>query len=432
MKRLLTLGLAVAALTAPVAAAREEPPTAPLDERLRRLEDELERLGAGASSPPAGDAPVKLGLFSIESADGSHRLELHGRLMLDGRFSARADDDGFQLRRGRFDVSGRLAEVFTFKLSLEFGRTSDADLRDAYLNLAVVDWLQLRAGQMLAPFSTEGLTSSNFMKFPERPIVVGSLADSREVGVLLHGRAFGGTLAYYAGVFNGNGQNRATDDDDRKDVALRLEVAPSTWLLLAASYRYTPANREGSRGPADVRTVGNQLTRFLDYDTTNNRHRGHRQRGSLDARVRLGSLEVKGEVLFDHWAGMVSGDRARADLLNWGWFVDASYVLTRERSQDTIDPACPFYGHGGFGPGAWEASVRYEEFHAAPDTLTGGFAVGARTTRATSLALTWIPVKRVRATLSYTYSDFDGLAVDAEGHRRADDHAVIVRLGLWF
>ena len=70
MKRLLMLGLAVAALTAP-AAAREEPPTAPLQERLR----------AGASSPPAGDAPIKLGLFSIESADGSHRLELHGRLM---------------------------------------------------------------------------------------------------------------------------------------------------------------------------------------------------------------------------------------------------------------------------------------------------------------------------------------------------------------
>lgn len=413
--RLLVVGLAVLALGGPATATNEA--TAP--EASRAL----------------SDAPIKLGLFYVESAGGEHRLALNGRLMVDGRFAGRDDDghdDGFQVRRGRLDVSGRIAKVVTFKLGLELGRPGGADLRDAYLNLGVVDWLQLRAGQMLVPFSTEGLTSSSYMKLPERPIIVGNLADSREVGLMVHGQAFRKRLAYAAAIFNGNGQNRASDDDDAKDAALRLEVAPIGPLLLAVSYRYTPTNREGSRGPSDVRTVGNQLTRFLDYDSSNNRHRSSRERGSIDARVRAGPLEVKGEVLFDRWRGVVSGTGARDDLLNWGWFVDASYVLTGEDSQDMIEPARPFHGEGALGPGAWELSARYEEFHADRATLTEGFAVGARSVRATSMALTWIPVARVRVQLSYTYSDLDRPVVDSAGDRRGDDHAVIARLGLWF
>lgn len=454
---ILALGAAPATADDPALDALERRVAEQQDE-LRRLQDALTRLRGGEPAPPTAEAPasdpappsraalegprvpavgsdtpVKLGMFFVESADGTHRLQLNGRLMLDGRFTGR-DDDGFQVRRARVDFSGQVAKVLTFKLGLEFGRTSDADLRDAYLNLALSEWLQVHAGQMLVPFSTEGLTSSNVMKLPERPIVVGSLASSREIGVMLHGRALGDALAYYAAIFNGNGQNRASDDDDGKDLALRLEVAPLASVLLAASYRYTPPSRDASRGPPDVRTVGDQLTRFLDYDTANNRHRARRERGSIDARVRAGPLEVKGELLLDCWRDMVSGTGARGDLLNWGWFVDASYVLTGETSQDTIDPTRPFYGQGpgGFGPGAWELSARYEEFHADAATLSAGFAVGARVARAASVALTWIPVKRVRALLSYTYSAFDASIVNTEGRRRVDDHAVIVRIGLWF
>jgi EmrB/QacA subfamily drug resistance transporter len=159
--RLLVVALAVLALGGP-ATARDE-------------------ATARVASQVLSDAPIKLGLFYVESAGGEHRLALNGRLMVDARFAGGGDDgqdDGFQVRRGRIDLSGRIAKVVTFKLGLELGRPSGADLRDAYLNLAVVDWLQVRAGQMLVPFSTEGLTSSSYMKLPNS-YLVGAGASAR-------------------------------------------------------------------------------------------------------------------------------------------------------------------------------------------------------------------------------------------------------------
>ncbi len=334
----------------------------------------------------------------------------------------------------RVDVSGRIYEHITFRLGLEFGRTSDADLRDAFVNVGFIEWAQLRAGQMIPPFSTERHTSSNTMKHPERPIIIGNVAENREVGLLLHGKLLDGLVTYYAGVYNGNGQNHAKDDDDGKGGVARLELAPLKGVLLAASYRYTPTNRVDSHGPSDYHTVGNQLTTFLDYATGagGNRHLGHRERGTLDARVRWGWFELKGELVFDYFRDVLSSTGREANLMNWGWFVDAAWVLTGEESQDTIDPADPFWGEDGLGTGAFELALRYEEVHADPATIRGGFAVGARAVRATTATLTWIPVKRVRFMLSYTYSDFDAVVTAPDGDRRDDDHAVLGRIGLWF
>lgn len=417
---------------------------AQLERRLERQERELGELREevrwlrerAVEEPAALTDAIKLGLFFIESADGRHRLELNGRLQVDGRFGVgRPDDaidDSFLVRRGRVEVSGKVHERVTFKLGLEFGRTSDADFRDAYVDLRAFEWARLRVGQMLPPFSTERLTSSNVMKLPERPTIIGAIAESREVGLMVHGRLLNGVLGYSVAVFNGNGQNVLKDDDDDKDLAVRLEVAPLRQVLLAGSYRFTPTDRAHHHGPADVATVGNQLTRFLDYDTAGNRHLGARERGSLDARLRLGPVEVKAELLWDYHRDVRSARGREADLLTWGWFVDGSVVLTGEESQDAIDPARPLWGDEGIGPGAFELVLRYEELHADRQTIAGGFAVGSRDVRAATAGLTWIPVKRVRAIVSYTYSDFGAPILDASGHRRGDEHALVVRLGLWF
>lgn len=414
----------------PLAPAPAEEPATPIDAEPAPAPD--------ASAPDHDDPPIKLGLFYVESPDGRHRLQLNGRVMADARFVPERDhddlDDGFQVRRARVTVSGAIYEHITFRMGFEFGRTSDADLRDAFVNLGFLEWAQLRAGQMLPPFSTERHTSSNVMKHPERPIIVAHLVEPREVGLMLHGKLLDGLVTYYAGVFNGNGQNTAKDNDDAKDGVVRLEVAPLQGVLLAASYWYTPANRDDAHGPADYHTVGNQLTTFLDYATGagGNRQLGPRERGTLDARVRWAWFQLKGELIFDYHRDVISPTAREADLLNWSWFVDASWVLTGEDCQDTIEPADPFWGEHGFGTGAFELSLRYEELHADPATIRGGFAVGARAVRATTATLTWIPVARVRAMLSYTYSDFDSVVTTPDGDRRDDDHAILGRIGVWF
>ncbi len=412
------------------AAAAPDPLAPPTQERAPDTAPPPAPASAAPEAPP-----IKLGLFYLESPDGQHRLELNGRVMADGRFAPEGDhddlDDGFLVRRARVDVSGRVWEHVTFRMGLEFGRTSDADLRDAFVNVGYLRWAQLRVGQFLPPFSTERHTSSNVMKHPERPIMVAHVSEPREVGLMLHGRLLDDLVTYWAAVVNGNGQNTARDDDDDKDGVVRLELAPLKSVLLAASYWFTPANRGDARGPLDYRTVGNQLTRFLDYAAAN-RQLGPRERGTLDARVRWGWFELKGELVFDYHRDVTSPTGREADLLDWSWFVDASWVLTGEESQDTIEPADPLWGEQGLGTGAFELAVRYEELHADPATLRGGFAAGARVVRATTATLTWIPVRRVRAMLSYTYSDFDAVVTTPDGDRRDDDHAILGRIGLWF
>jgi phosphate-selective porin len=469
----LTLALAGAAR-----AQDAPPPTPQLDDlerrlaeqqaEMQRMQDELRQLRGGAVEPagtgepgpsteqtpqegaagagPSGAAgeeptaegptvtaaePIKLGLFFIESGDGKHRLEIGARLQVDGRFVADHEHDDFDnsfiVRRGRVEFGGKLYEKVTFKLQLEFGRTSDADFRDAWLNLEVTEWLQLRAGQMLPPFSTERLISSKYMRFPERPIIIGNIADPREIGLMVHGHVSKKLFAYYLGVYNGNGQNVARDNDDDKDLAARIEVKPLDALMLAASYRYTPTNREDDAGPTDVETVGNQITKFLDYAGTNS-GLGPRERGTLDARVRAGSIEVRSELVWDYHRKVVSAAGEGADLLNWGWYVDTCFVATGEKQEDSIDPASPFWtADGGHGTGAFELCLRYEEFHADRQTIRGGFATGTNVARSVTPAISWIPVRHVRVILSYTYTDYEDVVVVA-GRREDDDHVIVTRL----
>lgn len=206
-----------------------------VEEQSRALEDlrrEVERLGADpapTSSASSWTDKVRVGTFWIESADGDHRLALHARLHLDARFDLASDffDDTFQVRRARVEVDGRVFRKVEYKLGLEFGRTQGANLRDAWIKLVPLEAVQLWAGQMLLPFSTERLTSSNVMKHPERPIIVADLLESRDIGVMLHGILLEGLLRYSAGIYNGNGQNQRVDNDDDKDLVGRLELLPA-------------------------------------------------------------------------------------------------------------------------------------------------------------------------------------------------------------
>jgi hypothetical protein len=247
---------------------------------------------------------------------------------------------------------------------------------------------------------------------------------------MFHGTLFDQRLGYWFAIVNGNGENKASDDDDDKDFIGRVEVTPLPLLTLGVGYRYTPPNRKNLTGPGDVKTVGNQITTFLDY-AAGNRMFGHRDRGTIDAKVLLGPCMVSAEGMFDANQDVVSPKGARQDLLDWGWSVDASALLTGEDEADVIEPLSPFWGEHGLGHGAFEVGLRYEEFQADRATLRDGFAAGARVARSTTACLTWIPVKRVRLMLSYTYTNFDR-TVRLAGVDDHDDHVIVGRLALFF
>jgi len=116
------------------------------------------------------------------------------------------------------------------------------------------DYVDVSVGQFKIPLSLEGYNSSSKILFPERAPVARNLGDRRDIGLKFE-KKIGEYFGYYAGIFNGSGQNQL-DADTEKDAALRLEVYPFEGATIAGVGYTTVGKRERSsrdRVEADLR-----------------------------------------------------------------------------------------------------------------------------------------------------------------------------------
>ena len=386
---------------------------------------------------------IHLSMFRIAAEDGSWEVALRGRIQSDFRALAEhrrgAFDDGFQIRRARIEVRAKLFERVTFDLGMEFGRTSDADLRNAYVSLKLHEGLRIRVGQMLLPYSDERLTSSKFLLHPERAMLVANLVGPRDIGALLHGSLFASRIYYSLGVFNGNGQNVKVDADDDLDGALRVEFRPlgDEHLRLSGNYIYTPSDRSQT-GPSDLKTVGNELSTVVDYASTN-RRLGRRHRAGGGLRAWWGSWQVVAEVNADYQEEVRAAGGAEVNVLTYGWFLGGSFVLTGEELKlrhdgHYVEPERPFFDPKTkeVGPGAFELALRYEQVILEREVFRKGLATGTDRIRAATLSGHWYPWGQVRVTLSYTYTRLDDHVSTGAQRPWNSEHTILARFAVWF
>lgn len=129
-------------------------------------------------------------------------------------------------------------------------------LQDVYISY-MSDYADVVAGQFKIPVGLESMQSSGRLLLPERAKVVREYGDRRDIGVKVE-KKIADVFYYYAGIFNGNGQN-TTDNDRAKDLALRLEAYPIPGLTIAAAAYGTVG-----AGPKD--TVRNRVEGDLRLD----------------------------------------------------------------------------------------------------------------------------------------------------------------------
>jgi hypothetical protein len=123
-------------------------------------------------------------------------------------------------------------------------------------------------GQFRIPVGYESYNSSSRLLFPERAMVSTRLADRRDVGLRI-AKQFQ-YVGYSAGLFNGTSVN-ATDNNDAKDGALRVEAYPVKGLLIAG----------------------------VAYATLGDRNKvGNRQRYEADLRFERGPILFQGEYIW--------------------------------------------------------------------------------------------------------------------------------------
>jgi phosphate-selective porin OprO/OprP len=300
----------------------------------------------------------------------------------EGRFGLSALKDRFRLRRARINLTGDFAEQFDFKVEGDFeqsdaaitalksvdlttGKTTtvsnstrtEFSATDIFVNWHAIAEANIKVGQWKAPFGLEQLTPDPKLFMIERSLPTGALTPERQIGVQLWGKPLTtlwpeqkDLVTYYAGIFNGNGRNFNTNDNNNFMYVGRLELQPFKGKLLGqeASLKLggDVLNSRDDAG-TNIAPSGN-LKVNADGSLASFTLPGAAERTawSLDAWLNIGPFDLIGEYFSEDVNGrtVLGVAPGFADFSPSGWYVQGSYFIIPKKLQaavrwEELDPA---------------------------------------------------------------------------------------------
>ncbi|HKY33298.1 MAG TPA: porin [Candidatus Polarisedimenticolia bacterium] len=249
----------------------------------------------------------------------------------------------FRVRRAKTKFEGWIyTKNLTYELQMNWADTSNLGttqqkfLEDALLNYDLTRGrkaLQIRGGQFKVPFGRQELTSSGSQQFVDRSIVSAEFARGRDIGLQIWGQTPKGTWEWRTGMFNGNGVNRSSNDNDRFQVNGRV-----TWQPFG-DVKYSESDFESTDRPL--------LAVAAQYEQ-NNSQAPDPNGSQFDREVFGGDVvfKYKGLSLFGEYFRRVNEPENAAaadfDTAGWhaqaGWFVYKRFVEVAGRYA-VIDPS---------------------------------------------------------------------------------------------
>lgn len=401
--------------------------------------------GAGPLQAAAGSGFPSFCLTDIGGSDA--RVCLHGMGQLDYRAhffeDADAPKNGFDVRRARLGLSGRLMPKLSFKFEYEFSGSSSQRLLDAYADYEFAPWARLRLGQQKEPFGLEQSTSTKNRIFAERSMGAAFLPN-RDIGLVFHGAGLSGRVLYGLGVMNGTGPDgSSTGRVDDPIVVGRISLLPFapaqnalSGLLIGASAAY--GRMDAANVELHVKTEG--LTPFFDVASRAKFNvvldAGQRLLWGAEAAYTIGPLALFGEYNHLKWEDIrTSHDEFDAEFRDvYGallWMVTGEHP---DFSKGVLAPLQPKRSVTEGGAGAFGLALRFDSFageKSVYDTLVqAGDSV--REAEALTASLTWWPVSMVKILAEYTRTTFDEpLKIDRDPikgtaiYTEAEDVAVV-------
>lgn len=435
-----------------------------LDQKVKILErkNEVNKEVALEAAKTAPKVEVSGKGVSFTSADGDNSVRLRGSVQSDARFFIGDDQaklaNRFDLRQARIWLEGRFWKYNDFKIMPDFGNGTTL-LADAYIDVHYFNYASLNVGRQKTPLSLERLQGDSDGTFLERAYPT-YLASNRDNGIKLHG-SFGapGQKAEYAGpidfknfatyevgVFNGGGDNGASDADkaaeDNKEVIGRLWAHPfqnsgideldGLGIGIAGSYDLPEnsvsqvKNIKSALGQNTLVDYGSPLVKGTTIASNGDHYRIYPQ-----AYWYYGPYGLLGEYV---WSSQkLTGDAGKTYIRqdNSAWQIQASYVLTGENNTfQSVKPRAAFDPwHGRWG--ALQLAVRWSELSIDKSSLLL-LDPGKSITRASSWAVgaNWFLNQNMRLMADYEQTDFTGGA--SGGGNRPDEKVFATRLQLVF
>ncbi len=430
-----------------------------LDQKVRILERnrELDAEAAEAKAKTVPTIALGAGGLNITSADTNFTLKIRGYAQADARFflgdgEAVKGNDTFLLRRVRPIFEGTVWKNFEYRIMTDFGSGvtsgtgNNTFLQDGYVNVHYWDQAQLQFGKFKEPVGLERLQSGANLLFIERGLPT-QLVPNRDVGVQLHGKLWGNTLAYQVGYFNGTEDGGSGDvevSDDGKDIAARLfahpfdqtEVEPLKKLGLGLAFTHgTHVGALRNYSTAGQQTWFRWRTGAGTAVAPNVTAEGDTDRIAPQAYYYWGPFGVFGEyVVSSHDVVRKAGStNTKGSFDNQAWQIAGSWFVTGEdNSFGSITPKQSFdWGQGGWG--AWELTARIGALDVDDDAFPNfATAASARAVREWGIGLNWHLNKNVKASVNYLNSDFKGGSL-AKGEVTAqDEEALFARVQFSF
>jgi phosphate-selective porin OprO/OprP len=328
-------------------------------------------VGAPSTVAPASQTPEPADGWAFVWDDrpsiryGEHfRLDVRLRLQTDFQWSPLFDGDhNFFFALKRLGVRGNLGRALTYALDRELDVPQP--WRDAYLNVRLSPGLEVRGGQFKLPFGLDQNTPLTSLDFVYRTRLGTLLSPGRDPGIMVHGRAGGERIEYFAGGFTHDGKTARTITDALRvqggaTLAARLLARPlaagsSAFRTMQVGGATTLSDvPEGLPGLRGVLPIGGS---FLLPETP---VKGRRVRAGLEALWQPGPFSLKGE-----YARVTTERRDQADdggdlspLRASAWFVSTTWIVTGERTETGAgSPNRPLFQGG---PGAVELAARVE------------------------------------------------------------------------
>lgn len=399
---------------------------------------------AGATEESRSDTlTFQEGAPLLRSADGLSSLRLSMLMHADLRFPERSWglEPSFLLRRARVQLDATVAGWLSARLILgdlfsNLKAPTPPLLKDAWLDLQLASWLELRVGRQKVPFSYEWLlTSSNQLDFIENSLSFSSLVPQYDLGAALHGRWWEGRGEYWLGCFNGDG-DESQDSVGGKLMAAHVSVSPVKGVHLGASAAQELGNRRTSTELKGALATGQA---FLGNGESV-QVQPSRWLVGLEAVSYLGPFSLKSEYVQRDWGGGLLADRSQVPgvqgLRAHGFYASATWVFTGEdKTARGVTPRDPFSPRqvGHWGMGAWELGARYGALRldfTVPEGPSGaGVTPSPDTTlQELTLGLRWYPNAQVRWMMDYSRYAFDGGARAFLGGRHASEVLMRVQL----
>lgn len=129
------------------------------------------------------------GILVISSQNDDYKVWFDARVQVDGAafFGENPDFDaignGVSIRRARFAMKGQVTPDWYAEVDLDFANGA-FELKDAYLKFSGLKNFNFQAGNFKETFSMEATTTSRYLPFMERPMVVSAFAPSRHIGFM--------------------------------------------------------------------------------------------------------------------------------------------------------------------------------------------------------------------------------------------------------